>query len=380
MKVVLAPDSFKESMSAYRAAAVMREAIQGVAGGSETEIVELPVADGGEGTLDVLIGAMRGRLIDVEVTDPLGGKAAAHYGLSGDGGTAVVEMAQASGLQLVPPEARNPLLTTTYGTGELIGHALSHGTVRRMIITIGGSATNDCGAGMLQALGARLLDAGGREIGRGGGELPCVAAIDLSGLDKRLREVRIAVACDVTNPLVGPRGASQVFGPQKGASPQMAMALDAALSHFADRIAEASGLRLHDVPGAGAAGGLGAALMLCGGKLEPGIELVLDAVDFDAHLEGADYVLTGEGRIDGQTPNGKVIAGIVKRARKAGVPVLAFAGSLQPGYESLYEAGLQAAFGITTRPMPLEDALKQGEQSLHQAVANVMRLVAGTKR
>ncbi|QHW34692.1 glycerate kinase [Paenibacillus rhizovicinus] len=379
MKVIAAPDSFKESMTAYRVAAVMREAITEVVERGEAEIVELPVGDGGEGTLEILIGALRGQLIEARVTGPLGETVSAHYGLSGDGRTAVVEMAQASGLQLVPPEARNPLLTTTYGTGELIRQALDHETVKRLIITIGGSATNDCGAGMLQALGARLRDADGREIGHGGGELTRVETLDLSELDQRLQEIRISVACDVTNPLVGPLGASHVFGPQKGATPSMTATLDAALTHFADRIAEASGLRLHDVPGAGAAGGIGAALMLCGGKLEPGIELVLDAVGFDAHLAGADYVLTGEGRIDGQTPNGKVIAGIVKRAQAAGVPVLAFAGSLQQGYECLYEAGLQAAFSITSRPMPLEEALKQGEENLHQTVSNVMRLIVGKK-
>ncbi|NBD23285.1 glycerate kinase [Paenibacillus glycinis] len=377
MKFVLAPDSFKESMTAQRAAAVMREAIEAVMAGRGTSIVELPVGDGGEGTLEILTSAMNGRLIEAAVTGPMGETVAAKYGLSGDGRTAIVEMAQASGLQLVPVEARNPLLATTYGTGELIRQALGHDSVDRVIITIGGSATNDCGAGMLQALGVSLTDEDGEPIGLGGGQLRRAAAIDWSGMDDRLRKASLSVACDVTNPLVGPNGASRVFGPQKGATPDMADELDAALAHAADLIEAAGGPRLHDVPGAGAAGGIGAALMLCGGKLEPGIDLVLDAVGFDGQIAGADYILTGEGRIDGQTPNGKVIAGIAARARKANVPVIAFAGSLQPGYEPLYGEGLLAAFSITPRPIALAEALRQGETNLRQTVENAIRLIAG---
>ncbi|MBO7742647.1 glycerate kinase [Paenibacillus sp. MWE-103] len=382
MKIVVAPDSFKESMTARGAAAVMRAAIEAAAKetGTEADVVELPIGDGGEGTLEVLTAAMAGRLVEIDATGPLGEPVKATYGLSGDGATAIVEMAQASGLQLVPPEARDPLTTTTYGTGELIRHALGHASVRRLIVTIGGSATNDCGAGMLQALGAAVLDEAGRPIGRGGGALAQAARVDLAGLDRRLREVSVSVACDVTNPLVGPRGASRVFGPQKGATPETADALDAALAHFADVLEAASGERLHDVPGAGAAGGIGAALLLCGGKLMPGIELALDAIGFDAALAGADYVFTGEGRIDGQTPDGKAIAGIARRARAAGVPVVAFAGSLQPGYEPLYGEGLLAAFGITPRPVALADALREGETNLYRAVTNAVRLLAGARR
>ncbi|WP_219836962.1 glycerate kinase [Paenibacillus sp. R14(2021)] len=372
MKFILAPDSFKESMSAQLVTRVMRSAIESIMEGAE--IIELPVGDGGEGTLDVLAYAMDGRLHEAKVSGPLGEPVTAKYGISGDGKVAIVEMAQASGLQLVAPESRNPLVTTSYGTGEVILQALGHG-VSQLLITIGGSATNDCGAGMLQALGAYVLDAGGQPVGPGGRELGRAAAVDLSGLDARLRSVSIRVACDVTNPLVGPRGASRVFGPQKGATEATANELDAALTHFADVIASNTGHRLHDIPGAGAAGGVGAALMLCGGTLEPGIELVLDMMGFDRQLPGTDYVLTGEGRIDRQTPDGKVIAGIVKRARAAGVPVVAFAGSLQPGYEQLYDEGLQAAFSITPTPTTLADALEQGETNLFHTVSNAIRLI-----
>ena len=294
---------------------------------AEAEIVELPVGDGGEGTLTILTYAAQGELIDTTVTGPLGEPVKAQFGISGDGTTAIVEMAQASGLQLVSQSLRNPLITTTYGTGELILQALDY-PINHLIITIGGSATNDCGAGMLQAMGAKFLDFSNQPIRFGGEQLGLISKADFSDLDLRLKQVSMRVACDVTNPLVGPRGASHIFGPQKGATPAMVAVLDECLTHFANLVEGETGLRLHDVSGAGAAGGLGAALMLCGGTLEPGIDLVLDVLSFDELVTGADYVLTGEGRIDNQTPYGKVIAGIVQRSNKAGVPVIAFAGSV----------------------------------------------------
>ncbi|SEM70440.1 glycerate kinase [Lihuaxuella thermophila] len=372
MKFLLAPDSFKECMTAKEAALVMKEAVHRVFPDADTLL--LPVADGGEGTLDVLTYATGGTMVETRVTGPLGDPVPARYSILGDGRTAVVEMAQASGLQLVPPARRNPLLTTSYGTGELIKAALDH-CIEKLIVTIGGSATNDGGAGMLQALGAKLYDANHKPVAFGGGSLGEVSRIDLSSLDPRLRQITIQIACDVSNPLVGPRGASHVFGPQKGATPEMVSQLEANLTHFADIVRKQTGVSLHHVPGAGAAGGLGAALLLCGGQLVPGIDLVLDVLSFEDKLTGADYVLTGEGKIDDQTPDGKVIAGIVKRARKANVPVIAFAGSVLPGYERLYEQGLLSVHSIISKPCTLDEALARGAENLLRTVENTIRLL-----
>lgn len=324
--------------------------------------------------MDALLHAMGGRRYEAEVTFPLGEKGTAEYAVLGDGKTAVVELARASGLQLVPRERRDPLRTTSYGTGELIRAALSH-PIRRLIVTIGGSVTNDAGAGLLQALGARVTDEKGQPVGFGGGSLSAVHEVDLATLHPRLAEVELLVACDVNNPLVGPNGASRVFGPQKGASPETVERLEANVRHFADVVRRCTGRALHEEPGAGAAGGAGAALMLCGGKLVSGIDLVLDTLQFDRHLEGADAVLTGEGKIDGQTPGGKAISGIVRRAGRAGVPVIAFAGAVRPGYETLYAKGMLAAFSITPYPCPLEQALAEAGDHLAAAVENAMRLM-----
>jgi glycerate kinase len=293
----------------------------------------------------------------------------------GDGTTAVVEMAEASGLHLVPVEKRDPRTTSTRGTGELILHALERGA-RSLIVAIGGSATNDAGAGALQALGAGLFDEAGAPLGPGGGGLARLHRIDLATLDPRLAAADLRVACDVTNPLCGPDGASAVFGPQKGAIPAMVAELDASLSRFADVLRRDTGLDVRDAPGSGAAGGLGAALLACGGRLVPGIELVLDAVAFDEKVEGALAVLTGEGRIDGQTPRGKVIAGLVTRAKRAGVPVIAFAGCVEPGFEALYDRGLLSVHPILPRPASLAEALASGEANLEAAVFGVARLIA----
>jgi glycerate kinase len=377
MKFILSPDSFKDSMTAQKVTQVMKKAILDI--DAEAEIVELPVGDGGEGTLEILTYAAQGKLIDTTVTGPLGEPVKAQFGISGDGTTAIVEMAQASGLQLVSQSFRNPLITTTYGTGELILQALDY-PINTLIITIGGSATNDCGAGMLQAMGAKFLDSSNQPIRFGGEQLGLISKADFSDLDPRLKQVSMRVACDVTNPLIGPRGASHIFGPQKGATPAMVAVLDECLTHFANLIEGETGLRLHDVSGAGAAGGLGAALILCGGTLEPGIDLVLDVLCFDELVTGADYVLTGEGRIDNQTLGGKVIAGIVQRSNKAGVPVIAFAGSVQPGYEKLYEEGLLATFSITSKPVSLGEALEQGEENLLYTVSNTISLLQHNKQ
>lgn len=376
MKLILAPDSFKESLTAVEAAEAMARGVRRAL--PDAEAVPLPVGDGGEGTMDVLLHALGGRVYRAEVTYPLGERGMAEYAVLGDGRTAVVELARASGLHLVPRDRRDPLRTTTFGTGELIREALSH-PVERLIVTIGGSATNDAGAGLLQALGARILDGSGRPVGFGGGSLGDVDRVDLSSLHPRLREVELLVACDVTNPLVGPRGASRVFGPQKGADAETVERLEANLTRFADVVRRDTGRPLHDEPGAGAAGGTGYALMLCGGRLVSGIDLVLDTLGFDERLRGADYVLTGEGKIDDQTPGGKVIAGIVRRARKAGVPVIAFAGAVRPGYEPLYGEGLLAVFGITPHPCSLEQALRESGANLSVAVENAVRLLGRSR-
>ena len=372
MKLVLAPDSFKESATARAAALAMERGVKRAMPDAET--VVLPIADGGEGTMETLVFATGGEVHRAEVTGPLGSPVTARYGTLGDGRTAVVEMAEASGLHLVPPDRRDPLVTTTRGTGELIAHALDRGA-RRLVVAIGGSATNDAGAGALQALGAGLFDEDGGPIGPGGGALARLARIDLGTLDPRLAAAELRVACDVTNPLCGPRGASAVFGPQKGATPELVARLDANLRRFAEVLRRDTGRDVLDAPGAGAAGGLGAALLACGGRLGPGIDLVLDTVGFDEKVRGARYVLTGEGRIDAQTPGGKVIAGLVARASRAGVPVVAFAGSVEPGFEPLYERGLLSVHPILPRPATLAEALAGGEANLESAVYAVARLL-----
>ncbi|MFD2612437.1 glycerate kinase family protein [Paenibacillus gansuensis] len=374
MNFLLAPDSFKECMSAWQAALIMREAIERVDPAANTELA--PVGDGGEGTMDVLVRATGGAFYEKEVTGPLGQPVKARYAVLGDGKTAAVEMAEASGLHLVPPDLRNPMLTTSFGTGELMKAALDHG-IQHLLVMLGGSATNDGGAGMLQALGAEVLDSRMSPVGFGGGSLKDTAIVRLAGLDPRLKEITLDVACDVTNPLSGEKGASHVFGPQKGATPDMVLKLDAYLKNFGEKLEQESGMGLQHVPGAGAAGGLGAALLACGGVLKSGIDLVLDLLSFDEKLERADYVLTGEGKIDSQTPEGKVIAGIVRRAHSRNVPVLVFAGTVRPGYEELYARGLLSVQSIMTGPGTLKEALEQGPQNLQFTVENTVRLITG---
>ncbi len=345
----------------------------------EAEIVLLPVADGGEGTTETLVWASGGTLHEVTVTGPLGKPVVARYGVLGDGVTAVVEMAEASGLHLVAPESRDPLLTTTHGTGELIRAALDRGAAR-LIVGIGGSATNDAGAGALQALGAQLQDESGRPIGRGGGALASLSRIDLRTLDARLATVEMRVACDVTTLLHGAQGASFVFGPQKGATPEIVLRLDENLRHFARVLRRDTGIEVGTLVGGGAAGGLGAGLAACGATLVPGIGLVLDALNFDQAIQGATAVFTGEGRIDAQTPSGKVIAGVVERAGRQRVPVVAFAGSVSSGYESLYARGLVAVQTLVPGPASLGEALSAADDNLCRAAEAVARLVGAFRQ
>ncbi|MFH1022065.1 MAG: glycerate kinase [Planctomycetota bacterium] len=376
MKILIAPDSFKECLSAADAARAMARGARRAA--PRAVIREMPIADGGEGTVDALVRATDGRFLRVTVTSPLGTPVRARYGISGDGRTAFVEMAEASGLHLVPPAKRNPLRASTYGTGELIHHALDRG-VRRILIGIGGSATVDGGAGMAAALGARLLDRDGRDIPRGGGGLAAVHAIDRSGLDRRLASVEIVAACDVKNPLCGPRGAAAVFGPQKGATPAMVRTLNRNLARFAAGIRRSIGKNVARLPGAGAAGGLGAGLVaFTGARLEPGIAIVLDTVRFREELAGADIVLTGEGCLDGQSVMGKAVGGVAAAAENAGVPVIALAGCLGPGHERVLAHGVAAVFGLFPRPIrdmkARRAAFRRTPEHLATLAENVVRL------
>lgn len=371
--IVLAPDSFKESMTAKQVCEAMERGIRRA--NPEIRCLHAPMADGGEGTAQSIVDATGGRLYPLRVKGPLGSEVQAYYGITGDGKTAVLEMASASGIGLVPETERNPLLTTTYGTGQLINAALDHG-IHRLLIGIGGSATNDGGAGMLQALGGKLLDESGQELGPGGGALHKLSQIDLGGLDPRIRQVKVEAACDVTNPLCGPEGASHVFGPQKGATPDMAAVLDANLRHFADVIRRQLGIDIADVPGAGAAGGLGAGIMVfLNGTLNKGMELVARMTGLEEKIKRADMVWTGEGSIDAQTRFGKTPYGVAQAAKKHRKPVIAFAGRIGDGIDELYEQGIAAVFGILPGACDLQDALRHGEANMERAAENAMRLL-----
>ena len=372
MKIVIAPDSFKESLTALEVAEAIEAGLKKVL--PDAEYVKVPMADGGEGTVQSLVDATEGRLISAEVCAPLGNKVKAEFGLSGDGRTAIIEMAAASGLHLVPPEARNPLRTTSYGTGELILAALAEG-VEKIIVGIGGSATNDGGAGMLQALGALLLDAHHQPIGAGGGCLQDLAAIDLSGLDKRLAGVEIVVACDVDNPMCGEKGASAVFGPQKGATPEMVQALDSGLLHFAAIAARDLGLDIQSPAGAGAAGGMGGGvLLLPDARLQAGVQIVMEAVKLAEKVQDADLVITGEGRMDAQSVHGKTPIGVAHTAKAFGKPVIAIVGCLREDYEVVYAQGIDAVFPIIRQLGSLEEILQHGRDNLVSAAQNVARI------
>ena len=372
MKIVIAPDSFKESLSAMAVADAIEAGFKQVL--PNATYVKLPMADGGEGTVQSLVDATEGRLISAEVCAPLGNKVKAEFGLSGDGRTAIIEMAAASGLHLVPPEARNPLRTTSYGTGELICAALDEG-VEKIIVGIGGSATNDGGAGMIQALGGKLLKADGTPIALGGAGLGELTTIDLSGLDPRLSELVIEVACDVNNPLCGPKGASAVFGPQKGATPEMVAQLDGNLARYADCIEQALGKQVKDIPGAGAAGGMGAALVgLLGAELKPGIQIVIDALKLADEVADADLVITGEGRIDSQTIHGKTPIGVARCAKRFGKPVIGIAGCLTDDCGVVHDHGIDAVFAVVNRAMSLPEAIATATTNLQLTARNVAAL------
>ena len=369
MKIVIAPDSYKESLSATEVAQAIEKGFREIF--PDAQYVSMPVADGGEGTVEAMIAATQGTEHSAWVTGPLGEKVEACWGMSGDGVTAFIEMAAASGLGLVPPEKRNPLITTSRGTGELILQALEHGA-KRIIIGIGGSATNDGGAGMVQALGAKLLDARQNEIGKGGAALDALTRIDISQLDPRLAACRIEVACDVTNPLTGKEGASAVFGPQKGATAETIDRLDTALVHYAQIITRDLEVDVLELAGGGAAGGMGAALYaFCGAQLRRGIEIVTDALQLDACVADADLVVTGEGRMDSQTIHGKVPVGVAKVAKRHHKPVIGIAGSLTADVGIVHEHGLDAVFSVIYTICTLDDALKNAAENVRMTARNV---------
>ena len=374
MKIVIAPDSFKGSMTALRAADAMEIGLRRVF--PNVEIEKVPMADGGEGTVQSLVDATGGNIITERVFDPLGVEIDARYGALGDGITAVVEMAAASGLTLVPPDKRNPLVTTTYGTGQLIQAALNRGC-RKLIIGIGGSATNDGGAGMAQALGAKLLEASGKQVKWGGGALGNLASIDVSGLDPRLAETETVVACDVNNPLTGEQGASHVYGSQKGATLEMIELLDGCLAHFDKILQRDLGKCVGNIAGAGAAGGLGAGLLaFLDGTLKSGVEIVMEATNLEQKIEGANLVITGEGQINFQTAFGKTPVGVASLAKTHNIPVIAVAGSISTGADGVYGAGIDAMVDIVPEPMSLDTAIKNAATLIADAAERAGRMVA----
>lgn len=373
MKIVIAPDSFKESLTALHVCEAVEKGIR--THFPDAEISKVPMADGGEGTVQSLVDATGGQIIQAKVTGPLDKEVEAFYGILGDGKTAVIEMAAASGLHHVPVDRRNPLITTTRGTGELILKALDH-KVKHIIIGIGGSATNDGGAGMAKALGAKLLDANGAEIKEGGGSLDQLASIDLTNLDPRLAEVKVEVACDVDNPLTGETGASAVFGPQKGATPDMVKRLDRNLAHYAAVIEKEMNIHIQSVPGAGAAGGLGGGLLaFLSAELKPGVDIVIEATQLESYIKDADLVITGEGRIDGQTIYGKTPIGVAKTAKKHSVPVIAIAGSIGTGSEAVYEHGISALFSVVPGAVDLSEALEKAGENIERTAKNVASVI-----
>jgi glycerate 2-kinase len=365
MKIIAAPDSFKGSMTAAVAAGAI---VKGVYAAFPTaRVIRAPLSDGGEGLVDSLVDASGGKVLEAIVTGPLGEPVKAFWGLLGDGSTAVIEMAAASGLTLFQVEKRNPLKSTTYGTGELIKLALDEGC-RKIILGLGGSATNDGGAGMAQALGASLLDQNGNSLPYGGAALANLYSVNTATLDSRLTSVEVLAACDVNNPLTGKDGASAVFGPQKGVQPAMVDHLDRALGHYAAVIKRDLGKNVESVPGSGAAGGLGAGVLaFLNARLVPGIDLVLDTIELEKELPGCNLVITGEGRFDAQSAFGKVPVGLARRARKYNVPVVVIAGSVAANIKSMQQEGVTAYFSMINEPMTLKDAIVGGEFLLQEA-------------
>lgn len=377
MKIIVAADSFKGSLTTVAAAEQIAAGVHRVF--PDAEVITVPMADGGEGTVSAVLSGLGGTLEHAVVTGPLGEKVNAAFGIL-PGGTAVIEMAEASGLTLVPAEKRDVMRATTFGTGELIRCALDRGS-RKILIGIGGSATNDGGAGMAQALGARFYNESGEFISHGGGALSRLAGMDLNGLDARLNNTEITVICDVRNPLCGPQGASFVYGPQKGASPEQAAALDRGLAHFAQIVRGQCGADTANLPGTGAAGGLGWGLtVFAGGTLRSGIEAMLDLSGFNAQAKDADLVITGEGRMDGQSVFGKVPVGVAQRAKQFGLPVFAVVGSVGPGVQAVYRHGVDCIFSAVDTPCTVEEAIAHAEENVQNAAERAMRALQAGMR
>lgn len=371
MKIVIAPDSFKGSLTAMEAAQAIDKGIKKVS--TDITTILVPVADGGEGTMESLVAATNGRIVPVTVKGPLLQSVRAAYGVLGDKETCVIEMANASGICLLKQEELNPMNTTTFGTGQLIKQALEDG-YRKFILAIGGSATNDGGAGMLQALGMKFFDLEGKLIGYGGSELSRLVKIDDSEFDPRIRNSEFLIATDVQNPLIGKDGASYVFGPQKGATPEMIEILDRNLKHWADLIEEKTGIRLHDKPGAGAAGGIGGAFQAFFPSVtKRGIDIVIEYSKLVDHLSDASCVFTGEGQIDFQTASGKTPMGVAEAAKKENLPVFVLTGSIGQGIEVLYQYGITSVHSIINAPMSLQEAIERAEDLLAETAEQVMR-------
>ena len=372
-KIVVASDSFKGSLTSLQVADSAEVGVHEVY--SDCEVVKVNVADGGEGTMEALRQTLGGKVVHVDVADPLGRMVNAPYVILDDGVTAVLEMSAASGLTLLEPGERNPLKTSTYGTGQLIADALSKGC-RKFLVGIGGSATNDAGMGMMRALGCRFLDGDGKELDGTGASLIKVEDIDVSCMAEGLNESEFIVACDVDSPLYGPKGAAFVFSPQKGADSDMVAALDRGLEHFASVVKRVTGRDIAGVPGAGAAGGLGGGfLAFTNARLERGVEMVLDAIGFDSLIKGSDLVITGEGRVDFQTLTGKTPYGVLKRARKQNIPVIVIGGSVALSEEEVLKAGFAGAFAVTPAGMSLEEAMKAdvASHNVTSAVASILK-------
>lgn len=369
MKIVIAPDSFKESLSALKVATIIERGFKEVL--PNATYIKCPVADGGEGTVVTMVETTNGEICHIDVIGPLGHRVTAFYGLSQNKQQAFIEMAAASGLELVPPELRNPLLTTSYGTGELIKACLDRG-VKHIVIGIGGSATNDGGAGMLQALGVKLLDKGGQQVKLGGQALGDIASIDVSMMDPRIKKCQFSIACDVSNPLIGKNGASAVFGPQKGATSEHIELLDRNLKHFADMIKRELHVEVHYIAGAGAAGGMGAALLaFFQADLKPGFDIIATMLNLESMIQGANLVITGEGRLDSQSLNGKVPFGVAQLAKKYDIPVIAIVGSLGDDLSHLHQFGIDSAFSILHKISSLPDALNNAENNLFNCTKNI---------
>ncbi|MDD3224306.1 MAG: glycerate kinase [Clostridium sp.] len=373
IKFIVAPDSFKESLSAFQAASAIKEGISEAYEG-HCIVETIPMADGGEGTSDVIINANNGTFVKVNIKGPLGEKIEGKYGFIEKDKKAVMEVASACGLYLLEEDKKNPLNTTSFGVGEMIIDALNKGA-KHIIVGLGGSSTNDGGLGMLEALGAKAYDTDGNEVGPFGRDLINVKRIDLSKIDRRIKNVKIEVACDVENPLLGKTGATYIFGPQKGADEDTLLKLEGGMQNYVRAIKEASEIEISNIPKTGAAGGLGAAFLILGGKLVKGIDMVLKHTDFENKIEDANYIFTGEGSVDGQTKYGKTIAGIAKFAKKKSIPVIVLCGKSGKDVDELYKMGVTCIFTIIDRPESIETALKEGYENLRRTSLNVAKVL-----